>query len=283
MCEDTRARIRVLDGALGTNDRIVILISSKEEPEARLSPAMNAVIRVFRRITGLSETDGEGSSSGGAVCSFRLLVASSQAINLIGKQGSLIKSIQESSAATVRVLSGEEVPHYATSDERIVEIQGEASKVLKALEAIVGHLRKFLVDHSVIPLFEKTGSAPTTQDRVTDIWVEKPQTLLHPPMVTDKYLFFLSLSQLRESKGMPTIKLWPHCGKVSLLPIFSISMLITFAFYNCRYCLWILGNGRTLMDSDSVWSPNQILTEMPPRLTISLMLHLLPFMEEVLQ
>ncbi|KAI3889525.1 hypothetical protein MKW92_001288 [Papaver armeniacum] len=179
MCEDTRARIRVLEGALGTNDRIV-LISSKEEPEAALSPAMNAVIRVFRRITGLSETDGEGSSSGVATCSFRLLVASSQAINLIGKQGSLIKSIQESSAATVRVLSGEEVPHYATSDERIVEIQGEALKVLKALEAIVGHLRKFLVDHSVIPLFEKTGSAPTTQDRVTDTWVEKPQTLLHP-------------------------------------------------------------------------------------------------------
>ncbi|KAI3990242.1 hypothetical protein MKX01_037581 [Papaver californicum] len=178
MCEDTRARIRVLEGALGTNDRIV-LISSKEEPEARLSPAMSAVIRVFRRITGLSETDGEGSSSGGAACSFRLLVASSQAINLIGKQGSLIKSIQESSAATVRVLSGE-VPHYATSDERIVDIQGEALKVLKALEAIVGHLRKFLVDHSVIPLFEKTGSAPTTQDRVTDSWVEKPQTLLHP-------------------------------------------------------------------------------------------------------
>lgn len=31
-------------------------------------------------------------------------------------------------------------------------------KVLKALEAVVGHLRKFLVDGSVIPLFEKTVS-----------------------------------------------------------------------------------------------------------------------------
>ncbi|KAI3929141.1 hypothetical protein MKX01_006377 [Papaver californicum] len=198
MCEDTRARIRVLEGALGTNDRIV-LISSKEEPEVRLSPAMNAVIRVFRRITGLSETDGEGSSSGGAACSFRLLVASSQAINLIGKQGSLIKSIQESSAATVRVLSGEEVPHYATSDERIVEIQGEALKVLKALEAILRHLRKFLVDHSVIPLFEKTGSAPTSQDRVTDSWVDKPQTLLHPasqPGIGNDYPFSLKRENL---------------------------------------------------------------------------------------
>lgn len=47
---------------------------------------------------------------------------------------------------------------YATSDERIVEIQGEALKVLKALESVIGHLRKFLVDHSVLPLFEKSVS-----------------------------------------------------------------------------------------------------------------------------
>lgn len=52
----------------------------------------------------------------------------------------------------------EEVPFYAATDERVVEMQGEAVKVLKALEAVVGHLRKFLVDHSVLPLFEKTVS-----------------------------------------------------------------------------------------------------------------------------
>lgn len=52
----------------------------------------------------------------------------------------------------------DEVQLYATVDERIVEMQGEAFKVLKALEAVVNHLRKFLVDHSVLPLFEKTVS-----------------------------------------------------------------------------------------------------------------------------
>lgn len=46
----------------------------------------------------------------------------------------------------------------ANSEERIVDIQGEAVKVLKALEAVVGHLRRFLVDRSVLPLFEKTVS-----------------------------------------------------------------------------------------------------------------------------
>lgn len=52
----------------------------------------------------------------------------------------------------------EEVPFYAAADERIIEVQGETLKVLKALEAVVSHLRKFLVDHSVLPLFEKTVS-----------------------------------------------------------------------------------------------------------------------------
>lgn len=175
MCEETRARIRVLDGAVGTPDRIV-LISGKEEPEAPLSPAMDAVIRVFKRVSGLSENDASG-AAGVAFCSIRLLVASTQAINLIGKQGSLIKSIQESTAASVRVLSGDEVPFYAASDERIVELQGEGFKVLKALEAVIGHLRKFLVDHSVLPLFEKSYNTTISQERQVDTWADKP--LLH--------------------------------------------------------------------------------------------------------
>ncbi|XP_027334228.1 RNA-binding KH domain-containing protein PEPPER-like [Abrus precatorius] len=178
MCEETRARIRVLDAAIGTPDRIV-LVSGKEEPEAALSPAMEAVIRVFKRVSGLSETDAENkeSAAGLTFCSIRLLVASTQAINLIGKQGSLIKSIQENTGAAVRVLSGDEVQFYASTDERIVEMQGEALKVLKALEAVVSHLRKFLVDHSVLPLFEKSYNAPILQDRQAETWSDK--SLLH--------------------------------------------------------------------------------------------------------
>lgn len=173
MCEETRARIRVLDGAVGTPDRVV-LISGKEEPEASLSPAMDAVIRVFKRISGLSDSEGDAKTSGASgFSSIRLLVASTQAINLIGKQGSLIKSIQDGTGASVRVLSGDDVPPYVTPDERIVELHGETLKVLKALEAVVGHLRKFLVDHSVLPLFEKSYSAPVSQDRMVDTWSDR--------------------------------------------------------------------------------------------------------------
>ncbi|KAJ6434711.1 hypothetical protein OIU84_000030 [Salix udensis] len=126
MCDETRARIRILEGPLGISDRIV-LISGKEEPEAPLSPAMDAVLRVFKRVSGLSPGEGDSTgsaaaSAGSAFCSIRLLVASSQAINLIGRQGSIIKSIQENTGVAVRVMAEDDLPSYATSDERIVEI-----------------------------------------------------------------------------------------------------------------------------------------------------------------
>ncbi|EEF41773.1 conserved hypothetical protein [Ricinus communis] len=98
MCIETRARIRILDGPPSISDRIV-LISGKEEPEAALSPAIDAVLRVFKRVSGPSAGEGDATGSavaGAAFSSVRLLVASSQAINLIGKQGSTIKSILES-------------------------------------------------------------------------------------------------------------------------------------------------------------------------------------------
>ncbi|KAL8505298.1 hypothetical protein ACS0TY_016511 [Phlomoides rotata] len=176
LVEETRARVRVLDGPASSSDRIV-LISGKEEPEAALSPAMDAILRVYRRVNGLPENDADINATGAAFCSMRLLVASTQAISLIGKQGSLIKSIQESSGASVRVLSNDDVPTYASSEERVVELQGEALKVLKALEAVVGHLRKFLVDQSVLPLFEKSYNVPATQERQVDAWSDK--TSLH--------------------------------------------------------------------------------------------------------
>jgi poly(rC)-binding protein 2/3/4 len=70
---------------------------------------------VFKRVSGLSPGEGDNTGSaaaaaaaaaaGSAFCSIRLLVASSQAINLIGKQGSIIKSIQENTGVVVRVMA----------------------------------------------------------------------------------------------------------------------------------------------------------------------------------
>ncbi|KAG5225065.1 hypothetical protein OIU76_027691 [Salix suchowensis] len=203
MCDETRARIRILEGPLGISDRIV-LISGKEEPEAPLSPAMDAVLRVFKRVSGLSPGEGDSTgsaaaSAGSAFCSIRLLVASSQAINLIGRQGSIIKSIQENTGVAVRVMAEDDLPSYATSDERIVEIHGEAMKVFKALEAVIEHLRKFLVDHSVIPIFEKTYNETISLEHPADARADIAQPSLHSaPAFSSGIISDYSLSLKRD-------------------------------------------------------------------------------------
>ncbi|GKC14797.1 hypothetical protein Tco_1011579 [Tanacetum coccineum] len=64
------------------------------------------------------------------------------------------------------------------ADEHRVGYAGEAIKVLKALEAVIGHLRKFLVDRSVLPLFEKTNvaaaAAAPQEQQVETSWADKP-------------------------------------------------------------------------------------------------------------
>lgn len=72
-----------------------------------LSPAMEAAIRVFKRVVGLSTNVGDPAAvaaAGASYCSLRFLVPSSQSMNLIGKQGYTIKSIQEVTGTTIRVL-----------------------------------------------------------------------------------------------------------------------------------------------------------------------------------
>ncbi|KAK1295642.1 hypothetical protein QJS10_CPB15g01945 [Acorus calamus] len=158
MCEDSRARIRILDGPPGTPERAV-MITAKEEPDASLPPAINGLLMVHKRtIDGIDSEVASGAVS----ASTKLLVAASQAGSLIGKQGATIKSIQEASNCTVRVL-GAEVSAFALQDDRVVEIQGEPSGVHKAVELIATHLRKFLVDRSVLPLYEMHMPMPKPQ------------------------------------------------------------------------------------------------------------------------
>lgn len=52
----------------------------------------------------------------------------------------------------------EHLPVFALPDDSIVEIQGEPEGLQKAVELIATHLRKFLVDRSVIGIFETQAS-----------------------------------------------------------------------------------------------------------------------------
>uniref|UniRef100_A0A0C9SAV4 TSA: Wollemia nobilis Ref_Wollemi_Transcript_1791_1926 transcribed RNA sequence n=1 Tax=Wollemia nobilis TaxID=56998 RepID=A0A0C9SAV4_9CONI len=170
MCEETRSRIKILEGIPGTLERTV-MVSAKEEPEVTISPAMDGILKVHKRIVegdAMGEL-GRGPQGINGTISTRLLVAATQAGSLIGRQGATIKAIQESSGAVVRVLAPEDLPLCALADDRLVEVQGEAGNVHKAVELIVSHLRRFLVDRSVLPLFESNrtlGNQPQIEENV---------------------------------------------------------------------------------------------------------------------
>ncbi|XP_054776077.1 flowering locus K homology domain isoform X2 [Prosopis cineraria] len=132
-----------------------VMVSAREEPDSSLPPAVDGLLRVHKRIIDGLETDSSHAPLGvGEKVSTRLLVSASQAGSLIGKQGGTVKSIQEASNCIVRVLGTEDLPLFALQDDRVVEVVGDPTGVLKAVELIASRLRKFLVDRSVIPIFE---------------------------------------------------------------------------------------------------------------------------------
>ncbi|XP_021742195.1 flowering locus K homology domain-like isoform X3 [Chenopodium quinoa] len=162
--EETRARIKILDGPPGSQERAV-MVSAKEDPDASLPPAMDGLLRVHRRIVDGLDADVSQAQAppAGSKVSTRLLVPATQAGSLIGKQGATVKSIQETANCIVRVLGQEDLPVFALQEDRVVEVVGEAVDVHRAIELIATHLRKFLVDRSIIPVFEKqmqASSAP---------------------------------------------------------------------------------------------------------------------------
>ncbi|XP_051116917.1 flowering locus K homology domain [Andrographis paniculata] len=161
-CEETRARIKILDGPPGTRERAV-MVSAKEDPDASLPPAVDGLLRVHRRVVDGLENDSSHPPPAGGKVSTRLLVPAAQAGSLIGKQGATVKSIQEESNCIVRVLGSEELPVFALHDDRVVEVVGEPTGILKAIELIASHLRKFLVDRSIISVIEMQMQMPNQQ------------------------------------------------------------------------------------------------------------------------
>ncbi|CAJ1968990.1 unnamed protein product [Sphenostylis stenocarpa] len=151
--EETKARIKILDGPPGTAERAV-MVSAKEEPDRSIPPAVDGLLRVHKQVVNVEPHPADNASVAGRTVVTRLLVADTQAGSLIGKQGSTIKSFQDSTGCNIRVLGSEHLPVFALRDDSVVEIQGESSGVHKAVELVAVHLRKFLVDRSIVGVFE---------------------------------------------------------------------------------------------------------------------------------
>lgn len=82
------------------------MISAKEEPSLSIPPAMDGLLKVHKRIIDVDHDSTNTPSGSGKPVSTRLLVAATQAAILIGKQGATVKSIQDESHCTIRILGG---------------------------------------------------------------------------------------------------------------------------------------------------------------------------------
>lgn len=80
------------------------MISAKEEPSLSIPPAMDGLLKVHKRIVDVDTDSTSAPPGAGRPVTTRLLVAASQAGSLIGKQGSTIKFIQDTSHCTIRVI-----------------------------------------------------------------------------------------------------------------------------------------------------------------------------------
>lgn len=138
--EDTGARIKIADPVTPLEDRVII-ISSKGEENEETSAAEQALIQIA---TVILEESGESTATAKVGSRhvgpnmMRLLIAGSQAGSLIGSSGKTISEIRNDSGATIKILPPHLSPICASALEtdRLVQISGEVSQVLKALDHI---------------------------------------------------------------------------------------------------------------------------------------------------
>ncbi|THG04273.1 hypothetical protein TEA_030080 [Camellia sinensis var. sinensis] len=122
------ARIEVDDKA--DRDECIISITSTESMDDMKSIAVEAVLLLQGKI---NDEDDE-------TVTIRLLVPSKVIGCIIGKSGSIINEIRKRTKADVRISKGEK-PKCADSNDELVEVVGEVSRVRDALIQIVMRLR----------------------------------------------------------------------------------------------------------------------------------------------
>ncbi|XP_050236424.1 uncharacterized protein LOC126686427 [Mercurialis annua] len=143
--EETKATIKIAD-AIARHEERVIIISSKESDNA-VSDAENALKKIAALILTEDDSPAEASAVVGAghvaANTIRILIAGSQAGSLIGISGQNIEKLRNSSGASITVLAPNQLPLCASAHEsdRVVQISGDVSIVLKAVEEIGCQLR----------------------------------------------------------------------------------------------------------------------------------------------
>eukprot|EP00262_Sarcandra_glabra_P007535 TRINITY_DN20408_c0_g1_i1.p1 TRINITY_DN20408_c0_g1~~TRINITY_DN20408_c0_g1_i1.p1 ORF type:complete len:661 (+),score=100.99 TRINITY_DN20408_c0_g1_i1:135-2117(+) len=168
--QETGAKIRVEETVAACEER-VILIVAPETPKKKISiqegdgvehevsPAQEALIRVFERVLSV-EADVDGVKDGAVSC--RLLAPAGQVGSVMGKGGKVIEKIRKESGAKIRVLPGEQVPACASGSDELIQIMGDALAVKKALLAVSRCLQdSSQLDKAQIVVSRPVGTIPS--------------------------------------------------------------------------------------------------------------------------
>eukprot|EP00898_Chlorokybus_atmophyticus_P000545 jgi/Chlat1/1491/Chrsp12S02026 len=159
ICSDTGARVKILDPVSIDDPERVVLVSGRDDASVDLAPAQQALLRAHQCVLD-GQTMDENTAPDSKLTT-RMLVPTSQAGSLIGKGGATVKAIQEETGVTMRVLTEQENPRGAVADDRVLEMHGNPVQLQAAVKAVSAQVRKFLVDRSVLPLYEAAKLQPS--------------------------------------------------------------------------------------------------------------------------
>lgn len=143
----TKSRIRVCEGLREWEERVVV-ISAKDASREDTNQAQCALMEVHKKVLEArkaGKTDGEsnqpGDNSFSGFLSTRMLVNRTQAGSIIGKGGSIIKNIRETTGAHVKILPPEDLPQCALDNDRVVQITANAEQLTAGLTMVARQIR----------------------------------------------------------------------------------------------------------------------------------------------
>jgi poly(rC)-binding protein 3/4 len=181
----TGASVKVLDAsAVACHERVVLIHAPRMKGESSEGCAAKRagmmVARFLTRATSRRARDEDASHSDtesddaedsdddddegddddiarASSVTLRIIVPAGQAGHLIGKGGEHIRDIRKrASGAHIAVQEVGQAPPCATSEDRVVEIQGPAAHVRVAAEAVFTLLQEFLVSQAVLTYYQPT-------------------------------------------------------------------------------------------------------------------------------
>lgn len=144
--DETHAKIRIVDGIPGADERVVIISSqstgisgqnTNEDPRNDgpnekehelmhpLCPAQDALLKVHDRIVVEEDQDGNliyEPNEHDDVVTARLLVPSVQVGCLLGKGGTIIQQLRNDTGATIRIMPAEHLPADAIGTDELVQV-----------------------------------------------------------------------------------------------------------------------------------------------------------------